>query len=99
MLYDISKNHYVGLPVYGEKKKNSIFIKSIEKYVVIDEITDYSRSSIKRCIYIKGKPLKINDNELNDILCKSKDSLLNYVKNNTDNPADGRSYNKWCNDK
>ena len=36
MLYDISKNHYVGLPVYGEKKKNSIFIKSIDKYVVID---------------------------------------------------------------
>ena len=99
MLYDISKNHYVGLPVYGEKKKNSIFIKSIEKYVVIDEITDYSRSSIQRCIYIKGKPLKLIDNELNVILCKSKDSFLNYVKNNTDNTADGISYNKWCKDK
>ena len=99
MLYDISKNHYIGLPVYGEKKKNSIFIKSIDKYVVIDEITDYNRSSIKKCIYIKGKPLKINDNELNDILCKSKDSFLNYVKNNTDNTADGISYNKWCKDK
>lgn len=99
ILYDISKNHYVGLPVYNEEQKNSIFIKSINKYVVLDEITDYNRTNIKRCIYIKGKPLKINNNEFNDILFKSKDSFLNYVKSNTDNTADGISYNKWCKDK
>jgi len=99
ILYDISKNHYVGLPVYNEEQENSIFIKSINKYVVLDEITDYNRTNIKRCIYIKGKPLKINNNEFNDILFKSKDSFLNYVKSNTDNTADGISYNKWCKDK
>ena len=99
ILYDISKNHYVGLPVYNEKQENSLFIKSINKYVVLDEITDYNRTNIKRCIYIKGKPLKINNSEFNDILFKSKDSFLNYVKNNTDNTADGISYSKWCKDK
>lgn len=99
ILYDISKNHYVGLPVYTEKQKNSIFIKSINKYIVLDEISDYNRANIKRCIYIKGKPLKINNTEINDILFKSKDSFLNYVKNNTDNTTDGIAYNKWCKDK
>jgi len=99
ILYDISKNHYVGLPVYDQKQKKSIFIKSINKYIVLDEITDYNRSSIKRCIYIKGKPLKINNTEFNDILYKTKDFFLNYVKNNTDNTIDGISYNKWCRDK
>ncbi len=72
ILYDISKNHYVGLPVYNEEQENSIFIKSINKYVVLDEITDYNRTNIKRCIYIKGKPLKINNNEFNDILLNQK---------------------------
>ena len=72
ILYDISKNHYVGLPVYNEEQENSIFIKSINKYVVLDEITDYNRTNIKRCIYINGKPLKINNNEFNDILLNQK---------------------------
>ena len=72
ILYDISKNHYVGLPVYNEEQENSIFIKSINKYVVLHEISDYNRTNIKRCIYIKGKPLKINNNEFNDILLNQK---------------------------
>lgn len=99
ILYDISKNHYVGLPVYNEKQKKSIFLKSINKYVVLDEITDYNRSNVKKCIYIKGKVLKINNNEFNDILLKSKDAFLNHVKKNTDNTIEGISYNKWCRDK
>ena len=99
ILYDISKNHYVGLPIYNKEQKNSILIKSINKYIILNEITDYNRTNIKRCIYIKGKPLKINNNEFNNILNKSKEIFLNYVKNNTDNTADGISYNKWCKDK
>lgn len=26
ILYNISQNHYVGIPVYNEEKKNSIFL-------------------------------------------------------------------------
>lgn len=99
ILYDISQNHYVGLPVYNEEKKNSIYLKSINKYAVIDEISDYNRSNIKRCIYIKGKPIKITNKEFDDILTKSKVSFLNYVKHNTTNDPDGISYNKWCKNK
>ena len=99
ILYDISQNHYVGVPVYNEEKENSIYLKSINKYVVLNEITDYNRSNIKRCIYIKGKPIKITNKEFGDILLKSKISFLNYVKDNTKNNPDGISYNKWCKDK
>ena len=63
ILYNISKSHYVGVPVYKEKREDSIYLKSIDKYIVLDEITDYNRSNIKRCIYVKGKPIKINNKE------------------------------------
>lgn len=99
ILYNISKNHYVGVPVYKEKREDSIYLKSINKYIVLDEITDYNRSNIKRCIYVKGKPIKINNKEYDDILLKSKTSFLNYVKNNTSNDSNGISYSKWCKDK
>ena len=99
ILYDISQNHYVGVPVYNEEKENSIHLKSINKYAVLDEITDYNRSNIKICVYIKGKPIKITNKEIDDILLRSKISFLNYVKDNTNNDPDGISYNKWCKDK
>ena len=99
ILYDISKNHYVGIPVYSTNAPNSILIKSINKYIILDEINDFNRGCIKRCIYIKGKPLKIKESEFNDILSKSKINFCDYVKNNTDNTPDGISYNKWCKDK
>ena len=99
ILYNISKNHYVGVPVYNKPKENSIYLKSINKYVVLDEIMDYNRSNIKRCVYIKGKQIKITNKEFDDILLKSKTSFLNYVKNNTSNDSNGISYSKWCKDK
>ena len=92
--YDISQNHYVGIPVYGENKDNSIYVKSINKYIVLSESDDYNRTSIKRCIYIKGKPLKITNKEFDEILSKSRNSFLNYVKDNTNNNPDGVSYSK-----
>lgn len=99
ILYDISKKHYVGIPVYNDNKDNSIYIKSINKYAILSEINDYNRSSIKRCIYIKGKPLKITNKEFDEILRKLKDVFLGYIKDNTNNNPDGISYNKWCKDK
>ena len=99
ILYDISQNHYVGVSVYNEEKKDSIYLTSINKYIILNEITDYNRSNIKRCIYIKGKPIKITNKEFDNILLKSKNYFLDYVKNNTNNNPDGISYNKWCKDK
>lgn len=99
ILYDISKNHYVGMPIYSKKQPNSMYLKSIKEYIILDEITDYSRAGIKKCVYIDGKPLKITNEEFDKILQKSKDTFLNYVKDNTDNTPNGISYNKWCRDK
>lgn len=99
ILYDISQNHYVGIPVYNENKDYSIYLKSINKYVVLNEIDDYNRTNIKKCVYIKGKPLKITNKEFDEILLKSKDSFLKYVKDNTNNNPDGISYSKWCKNK
>ena len=99
ILYDISQNHYVGIPIYNDKSDNNIYLKSINKYANLDEIDDYNRTNIKRCIYLKGKPLKITNKEFDEILLKSKDSFLNHVKNNTNNDPDGISYSKWCKDK
>lgn len=99
ILYDISQNHYVGAPIYNDEKDNRIYLKSINKYVALDEIDDYNHSNIKKCVYIKGKPLKITNKEFDNILLKSKISFLNYVKDNTNNEPDGISYNKWCKNK
>lgn len=99
ILYDIFQNHYVGIPVYNENKDNGVYLKSINKYAVLSEIDDYNRASIKGCIYIRGKTLKITNKEFDKILLKSKDNFLSYVKNNTNNNPDGISYNKWCKDK
>ena len=99
ILYDISKNHYVGLPIYGDKIENSIFLKSINKYVILNEITDYNRNAIRKCIYIKGMPLIISNDDFNNILLKAKNYFLNNIKINTDSTSNGISYCKWCNDK
>ena len=56
ILYDISQNHYVGVPVYNEEKENSVYLKSINKYVVLDEITDYNRSNITLWVNIYQYP-------------------------------------------
>ena len=102
-LYDISQNHYFGVPVYNEEKKDSIYLTSINKYIILNEITDYNRSNIKRCIYIKGKPIKITNKEFDNILLNLKTYFLDYVKNNNNNNnnnnPNGISYNKWCKDK
>lgn len=47
ILYDISQNHYVGIPVYNENKDNSVYLKSINKYAVLSEIDDYNRQALK----------------------------------------------------
>ena len=48
IIYNISGNHYVGLPIHNKKVKNSIHILSIDKYVVAKELREYSRKNIKR---------------------------------------------------
>ena len=48
IIYNISGNHYVGLPIHNNNIKNSIHIPSINKYMVTKELKEYSRKNIKR---------------------------------------------------
>jgi mRNA-degrading endonuclease toxin of MazEF toxin-antitoxin module len=99
IIYDISANHYVGIPVYSKSSNNTIYIKSIDKYVFPYLIKDYNRSNMTRSIYKKGKPLTITEKEYNELLIKCKDSLIEYLNINVKNNVDGISYLKWCRDK
>ena len=99
IIYDISWNHYVGVPIYSNNTNNAIYIKSINKYANISAIKDYNRSNMSRCIYDKGKPLKISNKEYNNLLIKCKDSLIEFLNDNIKSDIDGLAYLKWCKDK
>ena len=68
IIYDISANHYVGMPVYSKEKEGCIYCNSINKYVDVNKIADYNRSKMNRCIYVHGKPLKLTKKDFNLIL-------------------------------
>ena len=58
-LYDISKNHYVGLPVYNGERKNSIFINTARAELVDEEALIDALQSHK----IRGACLDVYYNE------------------------------------
>ena len=99
IVYDISANHYVGIPVYQEEREGCIYCPSIKKYVNINRIDDYNRSKMNRCIYLKGKPLTLSDKDYTKILKESKNALISFLSNNVLSNVDGVNYLKWCRDK
>lgn len=99
IIYDISANHYVGMPVYSKEKEGCIYCNSINKYVDVNKVADYNRSKMSRCIYEKGKPVKLSRKDFNNVLQESKNSLIQFLNKNIKNDIDGISYIKWCRDK
>lgn len=99
ILYDISANHYVGVPVYSEKCVGCIYLNSIDKYAIPNKIKDYNRSKINRCIYLQNKPLRLSEKDYAKLIASCKDSLINYLNENVSDDNDGISYLKWCRDK
>ncbi len=99
IIYDISANHYVGVPINSKDTDNSIYLKSINKYADLKSIKDCKKNNMSRCIYQKGKPLKILDKEYNEILIQCKNTLINYLNSNVNSNIDGVTYLKWCRDK
>ncbi len=99
IIYDISANHYVGMPVYSKEKEGCIYCNSINKYVDVNKIADYNRSKMNRCIYVHGKPLKLTKKDFNLILQEGKNSLLEFLNKNIKSDIEGISYIKWCRDK
>ena len=99
IIYDISANHHVGMPVYSNEKKGCIYCSSIKKYVDVNKIADYNRSKMSRCIYEKGEPIKLSSKDFYNILCECKKSLIQFLDKNVKSDIDGVNYIKWCRDK
>lgn len=99
IIYDISANHYVGMPVYSNEKEGCIYCESIDKYVDINKIADYNRSKMNKCIYNHGKPIKLSQKDFNTILKESKIALITFLNKNIKNNINGITYLKWCRDK
>ena len=92
IIYDISANHYVGMPVYSNEKKGCIYCSSIKKYVDVNKIADYNRSKMSRCIYEKGEPIKLSSKDFYNILCECKKSLIQFLDKNVKSDIDGVNY-------
>ena len=70
IIYDISSNHYVGMPVYSKEREGCIWYDSIHKYVDINNIADYNRTKMNRCIYKRGNPVKMSESILKNYYVK-----------------------------
>lgn len=58
IVYNISKNHYVGLSIHSTNLNNFLYIESINKYIDIESLKEYSRANIKRFGICKRKIFK-----------------------------------------
>lgn len=99
IIYDISANHYVGMPLYSKEKSGCIYCESINKYIDVNKISDYNRSKMNRCIYEHRKPIKLSQKDYNKVLKESKNALIEFLNNDIRNDIEGVSYIKWCRDK
>lgn len=48
IIYNISKNHYVGLTVNTIESANPTYIKSINRFIDINDLQEYTKQNIKR---------------------------------------------------
>ena len=63
IIYNISAKHFIGIELIKEKEKNLNYLKSINFYYNIENIKEYKYNEFTNALYIKGKPVKIKDNE------------------------------------
>ena len=48
IIYNISENHYVGLTLHNNEYDNFLYLKSINRFVDINSLQEYSRNNICR---------------------------------------------------
>lgn len=99
ILYDISFNHYVGVPVYAVDGDDLVYLESIKRYVNVSKIRDYSRAKMIRCIYEKRKPIRLSNADYNKLMLLCKNHLSFYLERELKNDVAGVTYLKWCRDK
>ena len=68
IIYNISENHYVGLTVHSTKLDSLTYIKSIDRFIDINDLQEYSKRNINGLVYVKGKFLKVSSKDFSNIL-------------------------------
>lgn len=48
IIYNISANHYVGLTIHATESKELTYVKSINRFVDINDLQKYNKKNIKR---------------------------------------------------
>ena len=48
IIYNIFENHYVGLTVHTIKSDNLAYIESINRFIDINDLQEYTKKNIKR---------------------------------------------------
>ena len=46
IIYNISENHYVGLTVYATESHNLTYIESINRFIDINDLQEYTKRNI-----------------------------------------------------
>ena len=100
IIYNISAKHFIGIELIKEKEKNLNHLKSINFYYNIENIKEYKYNEFTNALYIKGKPVKIKDNEFKIISTEIKKYYINSIYQKTSkNTIDNLIFDKWMNDK
>lgn len=48
IIYNISKNHYVGITVHTIDAEQYTYVQSIDRFIDINDLQEYNRKNIKR---------------------------------------------------
>ncbi len=98
VLYNISSNHYVVVQIFDEEKTDSIYLKSIDKYILFNQVLDVARKEVNSAIYSKGSVLRINNRDRKIIINGLKKMFIKNISNLT-NPfiPDDLNCLKWFN--
>lgn len=48
IIYNISENHYVGLTVNSTESNNLTYIESINRFIDINDLQEYTKRNVKR---------------------------------------------------
>ena len=47
-IYNISENHYVGLTIHTINSNNLTYVKSINRFIDVNDIREYTKKNVKR---------------------------------------------------
>lgn len=96
ILYTLSKRHFIGVPLNKEKVDNFKYIPSIDFYYNPKLVADYRYSDFSNGLYIKGKPVIINDNDFKRITKEVKHFYLDSLTSKTNpNTIENLLFDKW----